>query len=158
MLKLDDTDLQLLALLQEEFIGPTELAQRVGLSAAGVHRRLRRLRQEGIVQRPVALLNRHRLGIDLLCILHATFRDNMDPRNREALAQAVHALPEVLECYLLTGASDVLLKVAVRDHQALKCFLERFAKAQNVIARVETAIVLEDVKVTTAFNIENASS
>jgi DNA-binding Lrp family transcriptional regulator len=151
---IDDIDTKLLDQIQRNArLSTSELASQVELSPAGVHRRLKKLYDQGIIRQTVALVDRHKVGLDLLCILRATFRDNMDPRNREALARATAALPEVLECYTLTGDSDVLMKVAVRDHQALKSFLERFAKAQNVIARVETAIVLEEIKSTTALNV-----
>ncbi len=151
----DHVDARILNLLQKgEQLSTADLAQRVGLSPAGVHRRLKKLQESGIIHQRVALVDRHKVGIDLLCILSATFKDNMNPRNRDVLERATAELPEVLECFMLTGEADVLIKIAVRDHTALKEFLHRFAEKQDVIARVQTAIVLEEIKVTTQLNIE----
>lgn len=152
---IDSVDASLLNLLQRgDQLSTADLAQRVGLSPAGVHRRLKKLHETGIIRQRVALVDRHKVGIDLLCVLSASFKDNMNPRNRDVRERATAELPEVLECFMLTGETDVLIKIAVRDHTALKDFLHRFAKKQDVIARVQTAIVLEEIKVTTQLDIE----
>ncbi|MFC4456237.1 Lrp/AsnC family transcriptional regulator [Deinococcus sonorensis] len=144
---LDDIDRTLLELLQEDADqNHADMAARVGLSAAGVHKRLKRLRQEGYVRRLTAQLDRSRLGLDLLCFLKITFRSNLQPENLVDLQRAIRALPEVLECYTLTGSSDAILKVAVTDHIALRDFLSRLSLQQQVIERAETCIALEEFK------------
>lgn len=146
---LDEVDATLLHLLQRDAsIGHAELARSVGLSVAGVHKRVRRLQTSGLIRRTVAQLDRERLGLDLMCFLTASFKVNTDPDNMGALREATAALPEVLECYTLTGANDAILKVAVRDHKHLREFLARFSSAQNVISSIQTAIVLEEIKET----------
>lgn len=145
--QLDDIDRTLLELLQEDAGLPhTELARQVGLSAAGVHKRLKRLDQDGHVKKLTAVLDRSKLGLDLLCFLKVTFRSNLHPENLAELQQAVLALPEILECYTVTGSSDALLKIAVTDHIALRDFLRRLSDQQSVIERSETCIVLEELK------------
>lgn len=144
---LDDIDRTLLELLQDDADQPhAELARQVGLSAAGVHKRLRRLRQDGYVRRLTAVLDRSKVGLDLMCFLKVTFRSNLHPENLAELHRAVLALPEILECYTVTGTSDAILKIAVTDHIALREFLRRLSDQQQVIERSETCIVLEELK------------
>lgn len=148
---MDETDRILLGLLQQNASIPRgELARASGLSPAGVHKRLHKLHLEGYIRRTVGILDRAKLGLDLLCFLKLTFKNNLDASNLPALRRAVEGLPEVLECYTLTGSDDALLKVAVRDHVALRDFLRRFSESQQVVGRVETCIVLEEFKEGTA--------
>ncbi len=145
--QLDDIDRTLLELLQEDAgQNHSDLARQVGLSAAGVHKRLKRLRQEGYVRKLTAVLDRSRLGLDLLCFLKVTFRSNLQPNNLADLQRTVQSLPEVLECFTLTGSHDAILKIAVTDHIALRDFLRRLSDEQQVIERAETCIVLEELK------------
>jgi len=145
--QLDEIDRTLLELLQDDAeLHHAELARRVGLSAAGVHKRLKRLRQDGYVRKLTAVLDRGRLGLDLLCFLKVTFRGNLNPENLAELRRTLQALPEILECYTLTGTSDAIIKVAVTDHVALREFLQRLSDQQQVIERAETCIVLEELK------------
>lgn len=144
---LDDIDRTLLALLQEDADqSHADLAMKVGLSAAGVHKRLKHLRQDGYVRKVTAVLDRSKLGLDLMCFLKATFRSNLQPDNLADLQRCIRDLPEILECYTVTGSSDALIKIAVTDHIALRDFLQRLSAGQQVIERVETCIVLEEFK------------
>ena len=77
------------------------------------------------------------------------FKENMKPENNITLRCAMTSLPEVLECYTLTRTNDAIPKVVVRDQRSLKEFMERLAASQGVIKKVCTAIVLEEIKVTT---------
>jgi len=148
---MDEIDRKLLHLLQQNaLISRAELARTVGLSLAGVHKRVHKLQTEGLIRKTVGLLDRNKLGLDLLCFLKVTFKNNLEAKNLPALRQAVEGLAEVLECYTLTGSDDAILKVAVSDHIALRDFLRRFSESQKVIGRVETCIVLEEFKEGTA--------
>ena len=144
---MDQVDRQLLLLLQHNAeTSHAELASSVGLSITGIHKRLKRLKQDGVIKKIVAVLDRSKLELDLMCFLKVTFKNNLQAPNLPSLEEAVKALPEVLECYTLTGTDDAILKIAVRDHVALREFLMRFSQSQNIIDRVETCIVLEEVK------------
>jgi DNA-binding Lrp family transcriptional regulator len=146
---MDSTDATLLELVQRDAsTGHAELARAVGLSVAGVHKRLKRLETNGLIRRTVAQLDRERLGLDLLCFLSVLFKTNTDPTNMSELRRATELLPEVLECYTLTGSQDAILKVVVRDHKGLREFLARLSAAQTVIDRIQTSIVLEEIKET----------
>jgi DNA-binding Lrp family transcriptional regulator len=143
----DIVDRTLLNLLQEDAsLAHSQLASEVGLSVTGVHKRLKRLRTEGYIRKTTVVLERSRLGLDLMCFLNVTFKDNMRPKNMSDMRRAVAKLPEILECYSLTGSKDAIIKIVVRDHRHLREFLERLSKSQNVIERMETCIVLEEFK------------
>ena len=150
MTVIDTLDKHILSEIQtDDQTSNVELAERVGLSPAGVHKRLKKLRENGYVEKSVALLSRKKLGLDLLFFLHIRFKENMKPENTEQLGRALHTLPEVLECYTLTGTDDALLKVVVPDQASLKNFMQRLSESQNVIEKAHTAIVLEELKATT---------
>jgi DNA-binding Lrp family transcriptional regulator len=145
----DEIDLLLMEQLQVNAeISHADLGKLCGLSAAGVFKRLGRLRQQGVLTGTVAVLDREKLGLDLVCFLQVSFKDNMRAANIGEFREAVQALPEVLEAYSITGSSDALLKVLVPNHTVLRDFLRRLAEAQNVIGRIETCIVLEEFKET----------
>ena len=146
-MSLDDLDLKLLYLLQDDAeTSHAALAEAVGLSVTGIHKRLKRLRQEGVIKKATTVLDRNKLGLDLMCFLNVTYKDNVRPTNIAEMRRAVAKLPEVLECYSLTGTSDAILKIVVRDHTHLREFLKQLSKVQSVIGRVETCIVLEEFK------------
>jgi DNA-binding Lrp family transcriptional regulator len=146
-IQLDTIDRKLLQQLQADATLPhSQLASEVGLSITGVHKRLKRLRNDGYIKKTMAVLERSKLGLDLMCFLKVTFKDNVRPNNIIDLRRAVTKLPEVLECYSLTGSHDAIIKIVVRDHTQLRDFLQRLSKAQKVIGRIETCIVLEEFK------------
>lgn len=148
---MDAIDAKLLSALQENAdVSNRELAEVVGLSAGGVHKRRQRLRQHGYIKKICAILDRERLGLDLLCFLSIKFKDNMRPDNMTQLQQAVNKLPGIVECYTTTGIDDAILKTIVKDHNMLKQLLKSLAESQNVIERVVTSIALEEVKNTSS--------
>ncbi len=144
---LDELDLNLLGLIQEDAeTSHATLADAVGLSITGVHKRLKRLRQEGVIKKVVTVLDRNKLDLDLMCFLNVTYKDNVRASNISDMRRAVSKLPEVLECYSLTGSSDAIIKIVVRDHTHLREFLKQLSKVQSIIGRIETCIVLEEFK------------
>jgi Lrp/AsnC family transcriptional regulator, leucine-responsive regulatory protein len=155
---MDQTDKQLLGHLQcDAKLSQAELAKKVGLSIPGVHKRIKRLEASGVIKATVTHLNRLALGLDLLCFVAVTFKTNNNPENQSNLRAVTAQLPEVLECYWLTGSSDALLKVVVRDHQSLGAFLKRLSGVQDVIEKVQTSIVLEELKETHHLPLESSS-
>ena len=150
MNSLDPTDLKLLEVLQRNNqLSNAELAEHVDLSAAGVHKRVKKLREQGVIAKDAAVLERKHLGLDLLLFMQIRFKENMKAENNASLRRAMASLPEVLECYTLTGTDDAILKVVVRNQGSLKEFMERLAASQDVIEKAHTAIVLEEIKATT---------
>ncbi len=155
MISLDAIDKEILANMQVDCqISNAELAKKVNLSAAGVHKRLKKLRSDGYFKQDASLLNRDALGLDLLCFLKLSFKQNLNPYNYKELRAVLKGFPEILECHALTGSDDAILKVLVKDHANLKDFLLRFSESQDCIAHVQTSIVLEEIKATTCLPLD----
>ena len=147
---LDDLDRRLLAQLQGDArITSVELARRLKLSAPGLQKRVRKLEQRGVIKGYATLVNRQAVGLDLLCFVQVLLAHHR-PGSVERFPARIGRLPEVLECYYLTGEIDYLLKVVVANHDDLERFLfEKLMKIDGV-DRVRTSIVLKELKTSTA--------
>ena len=111
----DAVDAVILETLQREGrLSNAELAERAGLSASACHRRVRALEQAGVIERYVALLNAEAVGRGLGVIVLVTL-ENQRRETLEAFERAVAGVDEAMECYLMTGAEDYLLRLQVRD-------------------------------------------
>lgn len=144
---MDDIDARLLDLLQRDSsVSNADLARRVGLSAAGVHKRVRRLEAQGTIRGYGARLDRQHLGLGLLSFITLKLDSNSLP-SYQAVEAAVKAMPNVLECFEVTGNDDVLLKVAVRDMDHLRTFLHGLASELAPFSHVQTTVVLHELKV-----------
>lgn len=131
-MKLDRYDRRILEELQRDGrISNQDLADRIGLSASPCLRRVRALGESGIIRGYTALLDAKTLGLNLMAILSISM-DKHTPERFERFDAAVAAIPEVLECLLITGRdADYQLKVVVRDMDAYQDLL------LNKITRIE---------------------
>lgn len=152
--ELDDLDNSILKELQEDSaMSNVELARRISLSPPAVHARIKRLEELGYVRQYVAILDREKVGYDMLCLINVTLQmHQMD--NINLFREAVQAMPEVLECYFVTGEFDYLVKVVVRNRKELETFLMEKLTPIPGIARISTSIVLTEIKYTTALALE----
>lgn len=130
-----------------------ELSQRIELSPPALQKRLRKLEDKGIIEHVVALVNRERVGFDLLCFVQVNLRHHEVQVVKE-FKVAVQDMTEVLECYHLTGEMDYLLKVVVRNRKHLERFLIDTLTPAPGVDKIRTSLVLSDVKVTTKLPIE----
>jgi Lrp/AsnC family leucine-responsive transcriptional regulator len=130
--KLDRYDRSILDVLQHDGrISNQDLADRIGLSPSPCLRRVRALEKSGVIAGYRALLDAGKLGLDLMAVLSISM-DRHTPERFAAFDSAVQALPEVLECLLITGReADYQLKVVVRDMAAYQDLL------LNQITRIE---------------------
>jgi Lrp/AsnC family leucine-responsive transcriptional regulator len=152
-LSLDEKDRKLLGYLQENArISNAELARRVDLSPPGLQKRLRRLEQNGIIDRYVTLINREALGFDMLCLIQVTMRRH-EPQAIHRFRILVQDMPEVLECYSVTGEFDYLLKIAVRNRKHLEHFLMDDLTPIPGMDTIRTSLVLRGIKETTAVSL-----
>jgi len=114
-LRLDSVDISILNRLQEQGrLTNAELAERVGLSASACHRRVKALEGAGIIDRYVAILSELALGRGITVYVQVTL-DNQKRDTLVAFEEAVEHVPEVMECYLMSGDADYLVRVLVRD-------------------------------------------
>lgn len=114
-MRLDDVDVAILTELQEHGrLTNSELAERAGLSASACHRRVKALETSGVIDRYVAILSEKALGRGITVYVQVTL-DNQKRETLVAFETAVEAVPEVMECYLMSGDADYLIRVLVRD-------------------------------------------
>lgn len=153
-MKLDRYDRRILEVLQEEGrISNQDLADRIGLSPSPCLRRMRALEEAGIVTGYRAMLDPAKLGLDLVALVSISM-DRHTPERFARFDAAVRALPEVLECLLITGRdADYQLKVIVRDMAAYQdLLLNRITRIEGV-AGVHSSFVLRRVVERTALPV-----
>jgi DNA-binding Lrp family transcriptional regulator len=153
-IQLDDVDRVLLAALQEDArITNAELARRVDLSPPGLQKRLKKLEDTGVIEQYVTLINREAVGYDMLCFVQVTLQCH-EPTAVSHFRQAVQQMPEVQECFHLTGEYDYLLKVVLRNRRHLEQFLLESLTPVPGMDKIRTSLVLSEIKTTTAVPLE----
>ena len=151
----DDLDRAILRELQANSnISNVELARRVSLSPPAVHARVKRLEQLGYIKQYVAVLDREKVGYDMLCFIQVSLQVHQSGQVTNFRA-AVAEMPEVLECHHVTGNFDYLLKVAICNRMDLQRFLMERLTPIPYIARIQTSLVLTEIKSTTALPLDS---
>ncbi len=153
---MDRTDLKILAILQEDASLPVaEIASRVNLSQTPCWRRIQRLEQQGVISRRVAILDPQKVGLGISVFVEIEAADH-SPEWLASFADAVAAMPEVMEIYRMAGDVDYLLRVAVGSMADYDDFYRRLitdVKLKNVTSR----FAMERVKSTTAYPIPSGA-
>jgi len=148
---MDTIDRRILALYQGDTRRTADsIGSEVGLSAAAVQRRLKRLRETGVIRGEVALVDPAAAGVPILCVVMLTMRSRADHAPEDHLTrfkQAVKSDPEVQQCYHVTGSSDMVLIVSAASMEAYGEFANRWFETNKHVARYETHVVLDRVKV-----------
>lgn len=146
---LDEIDKAILHELQQHSrISNVELANRVQLSPPAVHSRIKRLEQLGYIDQYTAIINREKVGYDMVCFINVSLQEHQ-LELMQSFGAAVQEIPEVLECYSVTGDYDYLLKVLVQNRHQLELFIMEKLASIAGIARINTNLVLSEVKNTT---------
>ncbi|MHC5655272.1 Lrp/AsnC family transcriptional regulator [Stappia sp.] len=146
--KLDDHDIALLNLVQENnLLTAEQMAARVSLSPSACQRRLRKLRDAGVIRADVALLDPAAVGPSVTTIVHVSLeRERLDLL--EAFRAELSARPEVTQCYYVTGDADFVLVVVTPDMEAYGAFTERAFFANANVRSFQTYTVMKTVKAT----------
>jgi Lrp/AsnC family leucine-responsive transcriptional regulator len=151
---LDPIDRKILATLQRDGrMSLADLAQQVGLSPSPCLRRVRMLEEAGIISRYVAMVDQQAVGLPVSVFVSI----KLESQREEALTKfgkSIERWPEVLECYLMTGPRDYLLRVVVADLAAYERFLKQKLTRLSGIASIESSFALEQVKYTNSLPIE----
>jgi Lrp/AsnC family leucine-responsive transcriptional regulator len=148
MKELDDTDRQLLALLQhDDRLSLAELGKHVGLAPSSVNERIKRLTTRGVIEGFHAHVVPEALGLELLAFVFVGWSD---PGVESPFLARVAAAPAVLECHHVTGSWNYLLKVRLPNTRELERFLAQVIKEVAGVQRTETIIALSSAKETTS--------
>jgi Lrp/AsnC family leucine-responsive transcriptional regulator len=146
MSEIDRIDRKILATLQSDGrIANVDLAERIGLSPTSIGERLKRLQRDGFVEGYGARLNPHLLGFGLLVFVEVLL-DKTTPDVFARFADAVRRAPEVLECHMVAGGFDYLVKTRVADMAAYRRFLGDTLLALPGVRETRTYAVMEEVK------------
>ena len=150
MITLDKKDRQILSLLQEDAtLSLAALADKVSMSTTPCWKRVKRLEDEGVISKRVALLNT--LMVDLPTSIFMTLSvSNHERKWMEQFKQVVGDFDEVMEVYRMTGEFDYMLRVQVRDIQSFDSFYKRLMEKLDGISKVTSSFAMEIIKYTTA--------
>lgn len=152
-MKLDNIDFSILRILQtNNHLTNQKLAEKVGLSAPACLKRVRQLREKGVIERDVAVLNPRLAGVPITMIVEVEMeRDRADLSQR--FSRRVEEAEEVTQCYQVTGEVDFVLIISVRDMDAFQEFCERVLYAESNMRKFRTLIAMKRNKFTTAIPI-----
>jgi Lrp/AsnC family leucine-responsive transcriptional regulator len=151
---LDAIDLKILSRLQQDArLSNVELAKAVNLSPSPCLARVRALEAEGIIARHVTLLDPLKLGLTVSVFIQVRLEKQVE-RALETFEAAIRDRPEVMECYLMTGDSDYLLRVVVPDVQALERFIVDYLTRVPGVGNLRSSFALKQVKYQTALPLQ----
>lgn len=144
---MDDFDRKLLALVQENArLTADQLGERVGLSASACHRRLKRLRETGVIEAEIAVISPEAVGRSLTMIVEVSL-EREHPHIVDAFKRSMRATPEVMQCYYVTGDADFVIVLTARDMKSYERFTQRFFFDNPQVRRFRTFVVMDRTKV-----------
>lgn len=149
-MNLSAADHGLLEALQEDVsLSQIELAERSGMSRTSVWRRVRELEEAGVISKRVAILNPKTLGLQIHVLLSVSMIEHSD-KVRQSFEKHVEALPEVMECYSVSGERDYSLQVISSDMESYNEFLNNKILHHWSVRSASSSFALRRVKYTTA--------
>ena len=153
IINLDHTDRRILGFLQKEpGINAAELGEKIGLSQSAVWRRMQTLRQQGVIVDQPVRIDREKVGLNTMVFAHVKLTSH-GRSNLAEFSEAVQEFPEVLDCYVMLGNVDFLLRIVTEDIKAYEQFFFEKLSQLPGIQEVNSSIVLSDIKHTTVLPI-----
>lgn len=150
---LDETDRRLLTALQREGrLSNAELSERVNLSPSACHRRVQRLEKDGFISGYVALVNPRKVNRKTTVFVEITLRAQ-DDDVLDAFEKSVARIPDVLECHLMAGSADYLLKVVAEDAEDFARIHRRYLASLPGVQGMQSSFALRTVRQTTALPV-----
>lgn len=148
---LDKIDTRILAIVQEDAsLTAAEIGDRVGLSQAACWKRIKRLENDGVIQKRVAILAPEKIGLRTLILVHVKLSAH-GRANLDEFTEKIRSMPKVLECYVLLGNEDFFLKIAVADIYEYEQFFFRELSSIEGVAEIRSSVTLSQIKDTTAY-------
>lgn len=155
---MDAIDIKILERLQHNArVSNIELARAVHLSASPCLARVRALEDQGYISRYVTLLEPKKLGLTVSVLVQVTLERQVEPV-LEGFEKAIRERPEVMECYLMTGDADYLLRVLVPDVPAFERFILDFLSKVPGVGNIKSSFALKQVKYQTALPLPASPS
>jgi Lrp/AsnC family transcriptional regulator len=155
--RLDAIDRKILTVLQDDAsLSVAEIGDRVGLSSTPCWKRIQRLEADGIILRRVALVDQNKIGLGISVFVSIESGDHSDAWLKK-FADAVSAMPEVMEFYRMAGDVDYMLRVVVADMQSYDVFYKKLISAVP-LKNVTSRFAMEKIKSVTALPVPPASA
>ncbi|GER59412.1 Lrp/AsnC family transcriptional regulator [Patiriisocius marinus] len=152
-MKLDSIDKGLLRYLQEDAKQTNkELSAKLNLSVTAVYERIKKLERSGLIKQYVAILDKKQLSLGFMVFCHVKLAQHTEANITDFEAE-VSKLPEVLECFHVSGEYDYLLKVVVEDMDAFRTFMINKLTSLNHIGSTQSSFNISEVKNSTAISI-----
>ncbi|GAB1378455.1 MULTISPECIES: Lrp/AsnC family transcriptional regulator [Pararhodobacter] len=152
-MQLDPTDRRILKVLQHEGrISNADLSERVALSPSACHRRVQRLETEGFIAGYVALVDPRRIGKPTTVFVEITLNGQSD-EVLDGFEKAVARIPDVLECHLMAGSADYLLKLVAEDTEDFARIHRQYLARLPGVAKMQSSFSLRTVVKTTALDL-----
>jgi DNA-binding Lrp family transcriptional regulator len=144
---MDDKDLAILRLVQGNAQLTAEaIGLEIGLSTPAVQKRLKKLRDTGVIEKDIAVLSPKALGRDMTVIVQVVLeRENR--QRLDAFKRRMRAAPQVQQCYYATGEADFILVIVVRDIKEYESFTEEYFFDESNVSRFTSSVVMDRVKV-----------
>lgn len=150
---IDATDRKILAALQRKGrLSNAELSERVNLSPSACHRRVQRLELEGYIKDYVALLDARKLNVPTTVFVEITLQGQAE-EVLDAFEKAVARIPDVLECHLMAGTADYILKVVAEDTEDFARIHRQYLSRLPGVAQMQSSFALRTVFKTTALPV-----
>lgn len=152
--KLSSQDIRILDLLQRDASLTTqEIADRINISQSPCWRRISRLEEQGLINRKVAVLDREKLGMDIVVFATVSL-SSQGRKNLQIFEDEVKLLPEVTECYTMTGMWDFMLKIVTKDTRHYEQFVREHLVNLDHIGEVHSHVAVTEIKNTTALPLQ----
>ncbi|WP_439685496.1 Lrp/AsnC family transcriptional regulator [Cupriavidus oxalaticus] len=152
---LDATHLKILDALQRDAsLTNVQLAERVNLSASPCLARVRALEERGVIRQRVTLLDPQQLGLNVNVFIHVSL-ERQARTGLDAFERAVRALPDVMECYLMTGDADYMIRAVLPDVQAVERLVVDEITRIPGVASIRTSFALKQVLYSTALPLRH---
>ncbi|MEM9667874.1 MAG: Lrp/AsnC family transcriptional regulator [Pseudomonadota bacterium] len=152
IIELDDIDKKIISLLQQDStLSIQDISDAVGLSSNPCWRRIRRMETEGVIKRRVAIVDAAKVGLGVTVFVTIRTKHH-DAAWLKAFARGVNKLPEIIECHRMSGDTDYLLKVVVRDIPHYDAVYQRLIGLVPDLGDVSSAFSMESLKDDTAIN------
>jgi Lrp/AsnC family leucine-responsive transcriptional regulator len=147
--RMDRIDRKILDLFQHDTRRIADsIGAEVGLSPAAVQRRLKRLRENGTIRAEVACLDGRSVGVPIACVVLVTMVSRAGPAaSLDRFRRRMRDLPQVQQCYQVTGPSDIVLIVSAGSMEEYGAFARQWFEGNEEVARYETLVVIDRVKV-----------
>jgi len=152
-MELDDTDRRILRIMQNQGrISNAELSEAVALSASACHRRVQRLEKEGFIRQYVTLLDARKMGMPTTVFVEITLQAQAD-EVLDAFEKAVSRIPDVLECHLMAGTADYILKVVAENTDDFARIHRQHLARLPGVTQMQSSFALRTVFKTTALPV-----